>query len=154
MSFVPLISLLKDHFWAGVALRIMWFAVPVAGALLAGLVMFFFLMHRMRSAHQNDLNFSTKGLGRQDPEDAVLVPDRRSLGMALFLTFLLGGFGLFYLSVLAGFIMSILTIFGLVLLWLSIKAGITAEVVLWVASVVTSFWLWKKQSNETWYRIR
>ncbi|EGQ61867.1 hypothetical protein GGI1_09423, partial [Acidithiobacillus sp. GGI-221] len=47
------------------------------------------------------------------------------------LALLLGGFGLFYLSALAGLTMSILTVLGLVLMLASIKAGLAVEGVLW-----------------------
>lgn len=154
MSFESLLRILRDHFWVEVGLRLLWFAVPVAGSLLAGMTMAVFLLHRMGNTHRNPLHFSTKGLGRPAPQDVLLTPKLPSLGMALMLTILLGGFGLFYLSILAGFTMSILTVIGLVLMLASIKAGMVAEGVLWGASVVITYWLWnQKQSDEAWFRV-
>jgi hypothetical protein len=153
MYFEPLLSFLREHFWTEVGLRLMWFAAPVVVSAMTGLIMVFFLMHRIGNAHRTGLEFSTKGLGRLDPEKVIQTPKLPSLSMALFLALLLGGFGLFYLSVLAGLTMSILTVLGLVLMLISIKAGMAVVGVLWGVSVVTAYWLWKKQADEMWYRI-
>lgn len=153
MSFKPLLNFLREHFWTEVGLRLVWFAAPVATTALAGLFMAFFLMHRMGNAHRTGLKFSTKGLGRLDTEKIMQTPKLPSLGIALFLALLLGGFGLFYLSIMAGLTMSILTVLGLVLMLVSIKAGMAVEGVLWGMSVVAAYWLWKKQLDKLWYRV-
>jgi hypothetical protein len=153
MSFEPPLSFLREHFLMEVGLRLVWFVAPVAVSVLTGLIMLFFLMHRMGNVHRSELKFSTKGLGRLEAQDVLQTPKLPSLRMALFLASLLGGFGLFYLSILAGFAMSILTVLGLVLMLASIKAGMAVEGVLWGGSVVTAYWLWKKQSDEMWYRV-
>lgn len=153
MSFEPLLSFLREHFWAEVGLRLVWFAAPVVATAVSGLFMALFLMHRMGNAHRTNMKFSTKGLGRLDTEEIMQTPKLSSLGIALFLALMLGGFGLFYLSIMAGLTMSILTMLGLVLMLVSIKAGMVAEGVLWGVSVVTAYWLWKRQLDALWYKV-
>jgi hypothetical protein len=154
MSFESLLRILRDHFWAEVGLRLLWFAVPVAGSLLAGMTMAVFLLHRMGNTHRNPLSFSTKGIGKPVPQDVVVTPKLPSLGMALLLVLLFGGFGVFYLSVLAGLTLSVLTVIGMAFMLMSMKIGMIVEGILWGFSVVTVYYLWKKQSVEIWYRIR
>lgn len=145
---------LLQHLWAEITLLIIWFAVPVIGTVLAVLVMVAFLMSRMGDSYSDPLRFSTKGLGRDHLAEFIKTPKLPSLAMALIFVFFFGGFGLFYLSVMIGFALSITTVLGFLVMLFSIRTGMVIEGVIWGLSVVTAVWLWKKKYNEIWYRVQ
>lgn len=145
---------LLQHLWAEITLQLIWFAVPIIGTVLTGFVMIAFLMSRMGGSCSDPLRFSAKGLGQDHLTEFIKTPKLPSLGMALIFVFLFGGFGLFYLSVMIGFALSIITILGLLVMPFSIKTGMVIEGMVWGLSVVTAAWLWKKKYNEMWYRAQ
>ncbi len=141
----------SDHLEMIVAERIGLMAVPIIFAIGFALIGLMFLSSRANN-RRHHVEFSRKGIGAKVTHDGVInLTKKPSVLVTLILVFLVGGFGLIYISPVAGMALSLLSLISSLIIFESFRWFLVVQLVLWVFSLVTAIILLKRKG--LWYDI-
>jgi len=132
--------------------RVGIWSIPVIFGLAFSTLAVLFLLNKTHNTGSH-VTFSQKGIGGGNKSLAAQNVRRYpSVALALLLITLFGSFGLFYLSPLAGLLMSVITLVSSITILWSFHVFMVSQILVWVASYVTGITLLITYRKGMWYR--